>query len=316
MITRKRILLFLLLIPVVCILCVGAILGGLYVRNQLRWRDDLTDIAAKAQPGDYEVSLEHDGRRRTYHLHLPTSYDGSTELPLVIALHGSIDNADYFRRVTHFEEMGDAEGFIAVHPNGSGRLPNYILTWNIGRRCCGYSTRIDSDDVGFLRALIESLSAELAVNPDRIYVAGNSNGGMMSLAVACELDDLVAGVGSVVGSMIWYPCEPEQPVSLIMINGREDRLVPYEGGWLENPGPIDDSVEGAIEFWTEHNACGDPTTTEAEGLAIDDYENCAGGSAVRLIAVIDGGHEWYSGSDPVDTPEALWEFFAAHPKVR
>jgi len=318
MFTKERIGLIVLLTPVICVLWIGAMLGLVYVRNQVRWRDDITHIR---KPGDYEVSLNHDNRRRTYRLHLPPAYDDSTELPLVIALHGSTSNADTFARNTAFAEKADAEGFIVVIPNGSGRLPNLILTWNVGK-CCGYSTRIHSDDVGFLRALIESLSANLAVDPDRVYVTGSSNGAMMSFAAACELSDLIAGVGSVSGALIWSPCEPEQPVSVLMINGGQDDLVPIEGGWLDNPGPIDDSVDGAIRFWTDHDSCGDALTSQRDNLVIEDYENCAAGSAVKRITVTDGGHRWFGGhsslpfggdppADSFSATDAVWEFFAA-----
>jgi polyhydroxybutyrate depolymerase len=236
MMTRKRIVVFLLLAPLICIACLGLILVLMYLRNQLRWGDDLTEIAEASQPGDYEVSLEHDGRNRNYRLHLPPAYDGSRDLPLVIVLHGASGNADIFAQVTGFATKADAEGFIVAHPNGSGRLPNHLLTWNAGG-CCGYAVRSGSDDVGFLRALIESLSAELTVDSQRIYITGMSNGGMMSLAAACELDDLIAGAGSVVGVVTWASCAPDSPVNLIMINGDADRIVPSEGGmpfWKTN----------------------------------------------------------------------------------
>ena len=325
MMTKKRTLLFFLLIPVVCVVCVGMLIVALYIWNQLRWRDDLMEIASEAEPGDYEVTLKHDGRDRNYRLHLPPAYDGTTELPLVIVLHGASGNADISARMTGFDSKADAEGFIVVHPNGTGRLPNQILTWNAGG-CCGYAIRKNADDIGFLRALIERLSAELAVDAERIYITGMSNGGMMSLAAACELDDLIAGVGSVVGAMIWQGCEPEQPVHVIMINGTGDHIVRYEGGWLENPGSIDDSVHGAIISWTGHNGCGEASTSELEGLVIDEHENCANGSIVKLVTVIGGGHAWYGGrkgwptdddpSSELSATDVLWEFFAAHPKAR
>jgi polyhydroxybutyrate depolymerase len=319
--TKKRLLMFGLLLPLTCILCLLLVLAALFVQNRLRWRDDLRQIAS---PGDYELSLDHDGRARTYLLHVPLAYNEEDEpLPLVIALHGANGNADIMRRMTGFDSKADAEGFIVVYPNGTGPLPNWILTWNADR-CCGYAVRRNADDIGFLRALIESLSGELAVDPNRVYMTGISNGGMMSLAAACEIPDLLAAVGPVVGAMLWFPCEPARPVSTIMINGTADRVVPYDGGFLSRPRGIDDSAAGAVSFWTNQNGCGDASRSESGGLVTEDYVDCASGSAVRLITVMDGGHVWYGGrkgwptdddpSSELSATDAVWEFFAAHPR--
>jgi polyhydroxybutyrate depolymerase len=34
--------------------------------------------------------------------------------------------------------LADAEGFIAVYPDGTGRMRDRLLTWNAGT-CCAYS---------------------------------------------------------------------------------------------------------------------------------------------------------------------------------
>ena len=321
---KKRIIILILAAPVACILCLVVAVVGAFAWDALRWGDDLSEVAAASQPGNYELTIQHDTRERTYRLHLPTGYDGQTPLPLLIALHGGGGNADNMHRMASFADLADDEGFILAEPNGTGRLPFFLLTWNAGN-CCGYALDHEVDDVGFLRTLIETLTSDLAVDPARVYVTGISNGGMMSFAAACELDDLVAGIGPVVGAMNYAPCQPEQPVSLIMINGTADTHVPYEGGTGGNrpilPDRIDNSVANAVDFWTTHNDCGAGVITESGNLSIDTYDNCADGSAVTLITVNGGGHEWYGGrsgrpyggspDDEVSATNVIWEFFAA-----
>jgi polyhydroxybutyrate depolymerase len=153
-------------------------------------------------------------------------------------------------------------------------------------------------------------------------MTGMSNGGMMSLAAACEMPDLLAAVGPVVGVMTHWDCEPDQPVSVIMINGTGDSVVRYDGNSISRE--VDDSVDGAMRFWMDHNGCGEAVTSESGNLVIDDYGDCANGSAVRLITVNDGAHSWYGGrkgwptdddpSSELSATDAVWEFFAAHPR--
>src|SRR5437868_6556125 len=101
-------------------------------------------------------TIEHQGRKRNYLLHLPSGYDGKTSLPLVLVLHGGNGSAEGAVRMTGMNPKADRENFIAVYPNGSGKLRNRFLTWHAWD-CCGYSLEHDVDDVGFIRALIERL---------------------------------------------------------------------------------------------------------------------------------------------------------------
>ena len=55
------------------------------------------------------------------------------------------------------------------------------------------SNRRGVDDVGFLRALVASLGQRYPLDPERIFVAGFSNGGRMTLRLACEAPDVYRG---------------------------------------------------------------------------------------------------------------------------
>jgi len=72
----------------------------------------------------------------------------------------------------------DEENFMAVYPSGTGRLDK-MPTWNSGN-CCAYAMENHLDDVAFLRALIEKLDRDKSADSKRVFVAGISNGGMMS----------------------------------------------------------------------------------------------------------------------------------------
>src|SRR6202021_3599767 len=93
------------------------------------------------------------------------------------------------------------------------------------------------DDIGFLRALLEKIERDYAVDPQRVYFTGISNGGMMSYRVACEVAEQGAAIAPVEGALN-VECHPTAPVSVLIFHGTADRLVPFEGG--SNPFQADD----------------------------------------------------------------------------
>ena len=93
------------------------------------------NVAAQQQPatlarGDHTISIEHDGRRRSYLLHVPAATGRA--LPLVLAFHGGGGEAEGYKAYAGLDVLSDREGFIVVYPNGSGLLPRRLLTWNAG----------------------------------------------------------------------------------------------------------------------------------------------------------------------------------------
>lgn len=126
--------------------------------------------------GDHTRTLQHDGRSRTYIVHVPPKYDAKQPTPVVLIFHGGGSNAEQTVRFTGLNEKADKETFIAVYPNGTGRLESYLLTWH-GGNCCGYAMQNNVDDVGFTRAMLDDLATVLNVDAKRVFATGISNGG-------------------------------------------------------------------------------------------------------------------------------------------
>jgi polyhydroxybutyrate depolymerase len=280
--------------------------------------------AGQAEPirsGDSTRSLVHDGIERTYLLHIPPGYDATRPTPLVLAFHGIGLSAEEMVRISGLSEQADTSGFIVVYPNGTGANKS----WN-GGHCCGESAKNNVDDVGFVRALIEELSAFINVAPGRVYATGFSNGAIMVYRLACELSDRIAAIGPVAATQILddqEACRPARSVPVIHFHGTADRLNPYDGG-TTSAGFEFVSVEDAIGFWVEKNACPDPLQqTESGAIQHDVYAPCAQNSAIELYTIVDGEHAWPGGeavSPQIGEPTMeisasllMWEFFAAHP---
>jgi polyhydroxybutyrate depolymerase len=283
--------------------------------------------------------LFHDGRLRSYYLHIPPGYDGAAPVPLVVVLHGGGGSGENVEQQSGMSLKADAEGFIAVYPNGSGRFRNRLLTWNAGF-CCAYALENDVDDVGFIRALLEKLQQRYAIDEKKIFVTGMSNGGIMSYRLAAEMPDVFAAAAPVAASLggqaaenapLRTPSPPAQPVSIIAFNGMQDNRIPYEGGI-----PAEDDTRGAysylsvaesVAFWTENNICSAGAEREISpsgNIILDTWSGCDAGTAVVLYSIVDGGHAWpggekgWSGGDEpthdISATAIMWDFFKTHPK--
>lgn len=297
-----------------------------------------TDIFSMIPP-NHEMGYVRVGWRiREYLIHLPANYEELDTLPLVITLHGSPSNGSAIVERFGISEKADEMGFIAVYPDGIQMIIKYILenkeladrSWNV-EYCCPPSTDYDIDDVMFIRELIEKLQQKYKVDPNKIYMAGHSNGAMMAYRLASELSDVVAAVAPNAGpiggqaskdSQLWMIPEPNNPVSVIHFHGKKDPICPYEGGKAYGHYyPDFMSVNESIDFWVQNNGC-DPEPeihiSESGNIIRRTYTNGDAGTEVVLYTDIRGGHYWFGEDfDPykeMSTTDLMLDFFMQHPK--
>jgi len=277
-------------------------------------------------------TLTHDGLKRTFYLLDPT--ESPKPVPLILSLHGGGGDGEQACSLAGgVQELAEREGFLVACPEG---IEN---NWNDGRANDRNRAHIeDIDDVGFLRALIAQLEQTHNVDPDRIYVTGASNGGMMSLRMACEASDILAAAGAVIASLpADLSCEPEHPIPILLMNGTEDPLVPFDGGQVHffrrELGEVI-STPDTVAFWLAANGCDPAARTEqlpdldprdGTRIQLDTYSGCEEGVSVVLYTVEGGGHTLPGGTQYVlefvigrvsrdlHTGEAIWEFFEAAP---
>jgi polyhydroxybutyrate depolymerase len=242
--------------------------------------------------------------------------------PTVIVLHGAGLTASWTAARSGFAEAAAARGFAAVFPDGLGRQ------WNDGRE--GSSV----DDAGFLRQLVRELVGRGVAQSDRIYMAGISNGGMMTFRMLCETPRLLAGAATVIANMpepMGATCRIGKPVPLVMLNGTADPLVPYGGGgvgFLGLRGTVWSS-ERTAAFVAHNNGCRRRSTTQlpqrgptdATSVKRIDWSDCSSGAGVKLYRVEGGGHQLFGrtnflpfvfgrGTQQVSAPDIIVAAFA------
>lgn len=288
------------------------------------------EITQDVLPGDYDLTVTNGDDSRQVIVHLPPNYDGEARLPLIIVLHGGGGRASQIQRVSRMDAAADEYGFIAVYPDGSGPLEEALFTWNTGH-CCGYALEHGVDDVAFLNVLIDSMLSHFAVDAERVFVTGISNGGMMAYRAAAELSERIAGIAPIAGTIGGSPPDsdasyvipqPSHPVAVLAFHGFEDQHVLYAGGvgpQSVEPGRFDMSVADSIAFWVAANGCDSEPIAEsrADGnVIIQRYQGCA--APVVLVTIVDGGHSWPGGvrgllgetpTRDISASEMMLEFF-------
>lgn len=274
--------------------------------------DSGTGVACSGEvgPRERELSVESGGRARTFQVHIPPAYDGTTPLPVVLNYHGRTNTSSQQRRLSEMDATADSEGFIVVYPDGVGE------TWNAGL-CCGESMTRDIDDVAFTSAMIDALEGALCMNNRRVYATGLSNGGFMAHKLACELSDRIAAIAPVAGTNLTTGCSPSRPVPVLHFHGDADLIVPYRGfgGFVS----VDDTMDG----WVERNGCSAGSSEDLDrGDALcESWSGCTDGATVRLCTIRGGGHQWPGGvtipglgsnTSDISATEMMWQFFSMH----
>lgn len=278
-------------------------------------------------------SLRHDGIERNFLVH---DFSQGRPAPLVIVLHGAMGNGEITADMTQFDQVARREGLIAVYPNGTGRMEGRFLSWNAGH-CCAYAFRNQTDDIGFLSALIDHMIATRNVDADRVYLTGLSNGGMMVHRAGVALSHKVAAIAPVIGAVFGDEAQPSTPMPTLIIVGAEDRTVPGAGGAPAMPegvrrmraqaGDVSDRpflpASAQADFWARANDCAAPETTNlVDGTRLSAHRRCRAGAEVLFYVVANNGHAWPGGRAPranADPPtpafnasETIWAFFSRH----
>ncbi|HMJ35927.1 MAG TPA: PHB depolymerase family esterase [Baekduia sp.] len=133
-----------------------------------------------------------------YQLYVPSTYQAGTPMPLVVALHGCTQTADQFRRLTRWDALAEAKGFIVVFPEQDPSA-NSFKCWNFFQDRSMHRSAGEPARVAAVTTLVER---DYAVDPQRVYAAGLSAGGAMASVMAATYPDLFAAIG--VGSGCEY----------------------------------------------------------------------------------------------------------------
>ncbi|MFC1764918.1 alpha/beta hydrolase family esterase [Planctomycetota bacterium] len=273
-------------------------------------------------------SMIHDEIERTYVIYMPSSLDSDPNgYPLLIGLHGTSSDGIGMMATAHLFSESEREKFIVACPDG---LKYDLMTYFNAGEHYEELTDLDgdgvgTDDLGFISRIIDKMIINYPVDPNRVYVMGHSNGGIMAYRLTAQLPDKIAAIASNSGPMV-YTEDPCGPVPIIHIHGLEDPLIPYEGTVLN--GVTVPPVDTVMEQWRLVNGCDAnyieiynetfPIYDEDEVFLYDNnivgvkWPDPNGGNDIVLYTYSRGGHEWRSSTDGLAATPVFWDFLKQH----
>ena len=226
-----------------------------------------------------------DGKKREYYLSLPE--DTSKPFPLIINFHGFLSHAIEQQEFSQMDNYAHLNGVGVIYPEGINK------SWNIGKDMMS-----EENDIGFVNALIDSVTSKYNIDSDRIYACGFSNGGEFSYELMCGLSNKIAAFGSVGGNFIINEkrsCNINREIPLIHIHGTKDRLAKYNGynGYFL-------STISSVNFWAKHNQLDKMVVENIEDIhkkdrtTVEKYTFYKDNSDTKVIhlKVVNGGHVW------------------------
>lgn len=188
----------------------------------------------------------------------------------------------------------------------------------------------EADDIGFFSQMIDQLTSKFSADPSRFYISGLSEGGFMAMHVGCAVSDKITAIATVGATMPkTMVCLPTRTVSLMMITGTSDPVVPHGGGTEKNLSLATLSADDSAKAWAKINHCSGDKPAHSKlpshgkgGMEtkIDTYDGCGQGSQVVLYSVKGAGNTWPGGeqyepentigktSDDFSANEAIWNF--------
>jgi polyhydroxybutyrate depolymerase len=253
-------------------------------------------------------TLQHNGQKREYQLYLPNSYNEETAHPVLLNFHGFGGNAkDYFTFESDFQEVADQEGVILVYPQAL--LLSGFSVWNAAP--FAEDNKTDFDDIGFIETLIVDLKEQLSIDPERVYAAGFSTGGMFGYALACFSNEPIAGVAAVSATQLnLVDCAPS-PTNAFIAHGTADDVLPYNGS------SDIASIDEVVSFWTSLNQ----TSTVAqensyafgkETVYLHTYTEGINNTQVMHYKVENGDHGWFNHEiEGQSFTSLLWGFLTS-----
>ncbi len=256
----------------------------------------------------------HNEVKRKYILYTPKNYNPQKSYPLVFHFHGAGMTPAEQMLYTRFNETADTHGFIVVYPKGINE------DWNVG---FGMSYKKGPDDIGFIEALLDQLEKDLPIDRRKIFAMGLSRGGFFCQRIAAELAhrfSAVASIGATLPDSVAYYHAHKKEIGLLMVHGKSDKIVRYEGKKGGYASAID-----SYRYWKTSSFGKDKIVkidkNPGDGTAIEILESSSSKKTIGLISIENGGHTW-PGADSfniglpigltsmeININEYIWAFF-------
>lgn len=281
---------------------------------------------------DGPYTIDVNGRERDFKIYVPSGYDGSVAVPLMVDVHALWSYAWNQANATRYDLIAEKQAnkedqFISVYPVGTG---GWVKSWNGGDGfddyypCCGNAQAQGVEDAAFIVALVEHMKANpeiggkiIKIDSTRIYGSGFSNGSALIQKTIVENPNLFTAAFVTSQFLLEVPAPNlSLSVPILLTHGSEDTTAPYGGG-VNGTGQEFPSAEDNLETWRLLNGCtqGPTNGNIGSGSECIIYSNCNVGE-VKACKIIGGEHNHYNYKNAANESmaEIGWNFVKQYRK--
>ena len=256
-----------------------------------------------------------DGRSRIYLFHYPDNLKNNA--PLVFVIHGYGDSSKGIQKFTKMDSIADKYGFAVCYPEATVGADS-LRSWNVG-----YSN-FEVDDIGFISGLASFLQKKYKLSVENTFCTGMSNGGDMTIQMACLKPGLFKAVAPDVGCLMYWlhdSCKIKNIVPIFMINSTDDRTTLWEGE-KDYPAIGPNGYMGTRQManlFVDLNKCTqvkidtlpDINKEDSSFVVREKHISCTNNTQIWLYSIVGGGHDWpgIRGNMDFFASEEIWLFF-------
>jgi poly(hydroxyalkanoate) depolymerase family esterase len=308
----------------------------------------LTFTPAKSEAASFTESYY--GSNFYYKVYVPTSYKAGTAVPMMVMLHGCLQNPDDFAAGTKMNALAEQKGFIVLYPEmnyyaNSSMCWNWFYDYNQHRGAAG--------EADIIKGMVDTVKGKYTINSSKVYVAGLSAGATMATIMGVTYPNVFSGVGVAAGLeynaaddaytatsvMSYGSYDPDlagkdaydemgslkRRMPVIVFQGTDDTTVdPINGDQVVSSwAQVNDLVDDGIDNNSMNDITDGTTTATAPGgkqYTKFLYKDKNGAGLIEYYNVFGMKHAWSGGSsagsytDPAgpDATTIMWNFFTSH----
>ena len=226
-------------------------------------------------------------------------------MPLLVMLHGCLQDPDDFALGTRMNAIAEEQRIFVLYPEQS-EAANQTRCWNWFNAA---NQRRDQGEPSIIADMTRDMIRSYNIDARRVYIAGMSAGGAMAAIMAATYSDLYAAVG--IHSGVPYGAAqnflaaiaamkdgaaigarlPSKSIPLIVFHGDQDMMVNSRNGeqlvsqWLGGPAPNR----------REETSTAQASQGNGRAFTRTVYWDGAGHAVAENWLVHDAGHAWSGG---------------------
>jgi len=165
-----------------------------------------------------------------YRLYVPTRYDRTRPMPLIVALHGLGGNEGSF--FESYEKrlpvLAEQHGYIIAAP--LGYRPDGFYGWGVAEPPADVASRqLQERSEQDVMEVLARVKQDYRIDESRIYLMGHSMGAIGTWRLAARYPDIWAAVGPIAGNGSTATVEKMRGIAQVVVHGDKDPTVAVGG---------------------------------------------------------------------------------------